>query len=116
MRRRIRPLVPFAPHVPSEAIHDSVDEVAGIGGGEFLAHVDGFIEDDFGRGAGIVDEFPCGEAEDVAVDGGHAIDRPFGGDFPEPFVGGGTERPSALGHEGCDFANGGVFGGFADEG
>ena len=48
-------------------VDDAVDEIARIGGREFLAHVDRLIEHDPWRSIGIIDQFPGRQPQDVSA-------------------------------------------------
>ena len=79
-----------------DGVEDAVDEGDGVVAGVAAGELEGFVDDD-GGGEGALHEFKDSEAEDVAIDGGHAFEAPMlrvSGDF---FVDGGEAIEGAAG-------------------
>jgi hypothetical protein len=67
-------------------VEDAVDEAAGLEGGVELGEVYGLVDGDDGGDVGVVEDFAGADAEDVAVDGSHAVDAPVFGGAGDDFV------------------------------
>src|SRR5208282_6624607 len=59
-----------------DGVEDSVDELDGLGGGEAAGDLQRFVDDDGARGFGEAEEFGYAGAQDVAIDGCHALQAP----------------------------------------
>lgn len=71
-----------------DGIENAVDEADGVVAGEAAGEFERFINDD-GGSEGALHELKDGEAEDVAIDAGHAIEAPVLGVSGDLFVDGG---------------------------
>ena len=62
-------------------VEDAVDEFAAVFGGEFFGDIDGFVDADDRGDILPIEHFEDGEAHDVAIDGGDAVEIPVFGVF-----------------------------------
>jgi hypothetical protein len=69
-----------------EAVEDAVDEAGGLGGAVAFGEFEGFVDGDLDGDIVAVVHFVDAEAEDVAIDGGHAVEAPVFGDGGDAFV------------------------------
>src|SRR5262249_34471613 len=82
----------------SHAVEHAVDELHGFGAGEFAGNLDGLVDHDSTRRVGISKKLRYGSAQDVAIDGGHALHAAvLRGSFDEGInvdgaVGGGSKQ------------------------
>ncbi len=70
----------------AKPVEDAVDERGRVGRAVAAGQLDGLVEGDVGRRVGRVQQFVGAQAEDVAIDGGHARQPPVLGGRGQPPV------------------------------